>query len=293
VLAQTYEHWRLTVSEDGGPTDPVRRAVEPYLADERIRLVAPVEHLGLARHKSSLADAGDGKYLAHLDDDDCWMPAWLQRRVDFLERHEECVLVWGGHFDIGPDGERLAQSAFPFAEGVHSSADFIRAMLPRNFVTTPSVLMRRDAYARAGNAYDDTFVHINDFELWLRLALYGPVGFLAVHDCGYRVHPQQMSRRHDQALDHLRLIDHLDGLFERRLPELRLPAAVRRRQKADRQLSAALDAVAEDERGLAARRMVSAARLDPRALGSKRAAAALAAMLGGRKLRARVDAMRR
>jgi glycosyltransferase involved in cell wall biosynthesis len=292
VIEQSYDHWQLTISEDGGPTDAIARAVEPYLVDERIHYSTPEQHLGLARHKSSLAGKGDGKYVAVLDDDDVWMSGWLARRVGFLEEHAECGLVWGGHVDIGLDGKEIRSAPFPFTEGVHSSLDFVRAMMQRNLVVTPDVLVRREAYVRAGNTYDASFAHINDYELWLRLGTLGPVGFLEVRDCGVRIHPQRMSMQQDRASDHLRLIDHLDALLQKNLPELRLTASVRRRQKADRVVSTALDAISQNEARRAAGRIVSAARLDPRALASRRAAAAIVAIVGGKRVRQRIGAMR-
>ncbi|HTX10907.1 MAG TPA: glycosyltransferase [Solirubrobacteraceae bacterium] len=292
VLAQSYEHWRLTISEDAGSSEAVRRAVEPYLDDPRIEYVSADEHLGLARHKSSLVASGQGKYVALLDDDDLWLPGWLERRVEFLERHGQCVLVWGGHLDIDTDGAELARSRFPLPGGVCPSREFVRRMMDSNIVSTPSVLLRRDAYVRAGNAFDPSFVHINDYELWLRMGTIGAVGFLAVHDCGYRVHPAQMSRRHDRALDHLRLIDHLDELLLRTDLDLRLPAAARRHQKAERLLSAALDAAEQGQTRTAARRIRSAAGLAPRALGSRRGLGAIAATVGGRNLARRIGARR-
>ncbi len=291
VLTQSYANWRLTISEESGPTEQVAAAVQPYLSDDRIRYAPLSQRLGVGRHKSRCSD-GEGEYLAVLDDDDRWLADWLERRVEFLDRHRECVLVWGGHIDVGPDGEELASSDFALGAGVHSSIEFTRAMMRGNLVATPSVLVRRDAYALAGNRYDATFTHINDYELWLRLGMLGPVGFLAVHDSCYRLHPRQMSRRHDRALDHLRLIDHLDELLLRHLPELRLPASERRRRKAEGMLSAALDAAGEDRAKLAVERIASAARLDPRALGSRRAVAAIAATLAGKRIRERISARR-
>jgi len=153
-------------------------------------------------------------------------------------------------------------------------------MMKGNIVSTPDVLFRREAYVRAGNAFD----HIDDYELWLRMGLLGSVGFLPVHDAGYRLHGQQMSRRHDRALDHLHLIDHLDDLLQKANSELRLSASERRRQKADRFLSAAPDAVESGHPRTAARRIISAAGLAPRALVSWRALGAVAGTLGGEKL---------
>lgn len=292
VIAQSYEHWQLTVSEDAGPTGPVRRAVEPYLGDRRIRYVTQGKRLGSARHKSSLIAQCHGKYVTVLDDDDRWLPEWLARRVAFLEQNPTCVLVWAGHFDIDADGIEIGQPTFPMTDGVHSSSEFMQAMMRSNIVATPSVLFRRDAYVLAGNTFDPRFTHINDYELWLRLGLLGPVGFLALRDSGYRVHPQQMSRQHTRAMDHLQLVDHLDDLLRKDMPDLRLPPSVRRRQKADGLLSVSLDAAEEGSTAIAIRRIAESIRLSPRALASQRGLAAIIAAIGGRRVRRRIGAMR-
>jgi len=292
VVEQSYTHWRLTISQDGGMTTPVKYAVEPYLEDERVSYVTPGEHLGIARHKSSLVARGHGKYAALLDDDDVWLSGWLARRVDFLEKHPSCVLVWAGNIEIDAAGEKVRQSVFPLGEGVHSSLDFMTAETRHNIVGSPSVLFRRAPYIDAGGEFDSRFVVINDYELWLRLGLLGPVGFLAVHDSGYRLHPEQRTRRHDRALDHLQLVDHLDCLLQASLPALRLSPRERRRQTADWLLSAALDAAEADQARIAARRIASAARRAPQALVSQRGIAAIAATAGGKAVRRRVVAAR-
>jgi glycosyltransferase involved in cell wall biosynthesis len=292
VIAQSYERWQLTISEDGGPTEPVRRAVEPYLGDKRIQYATPGERLGNAMHKSSLLAQGHGKYVAVLDDDDCWLSEWLAQRVEFLERHPACVLVWAGHTDIDADGVEIGRPSFPLAGGVYSSLEFMQSMVYANMIATPSVLFRRKAYIRAGNTFDPRFIQINDYELWLRLGLLGPVGFLALRDSCYRVHTQQASHQHIKALDHFQLIDHLDELLEKSIPALRMPAPVRRQQKADRLLSMALDAAEQGNAMAAARLIASATRLAPRALASRRGLGAIAATVGGKTIRQRVGAMR-
>jgi len=292
VLSQSYTNWQLTVSEELGPTEPVMRAIQPYLADERVRYLPIRGRLGVARHKSSLVALGQGKYVGLLDDDDRWLSDWLARRVEFLETHPPCVFVWGGHLDIDSDGIEIRRVPLPLAGGVHSPREFVATMMKGNIVGTPDVLFRREAYVRAGNAFDDRFLHIDDYELWLRMGLLGPVGFLPVHDAEYRVHSQQRSRRHDRALDHFYLIDHVDGLVQKANLDLRLSATERRRQKADRLLSAALDAAEAGHTRTAARRIVRAAGLAPRALVSRRGLGALAGALGGEKLSRRIGAMR-
>lgn len=292
VIAQSYPHWDLTISEDGGSTEAVRRAVEPHLEDERVRYVTPGELMGSARHKEWLTSAGEGEFMTMLDDDDVWHEGWLERRIDFLERHPECGLVWAGHIDIDTQGAEIGRPALPLAGGVHSSREFAEAMLEGNLVATPSVLTRRSTYMQAGGRYETRFVATYDYELWMRMGLIAPVGFLSLYDSSYRVHPQQATRTLERAVDHLNLIDHFDELLAASYPDLRRPPQVRRQQRAGGQLSVALDAAGNGERRRAAQRIISAAGTDPRVLLSRRAAAALAATLAPAGLRRRIAGMR-
>lgn len=292
VIEQSYPHWQLIVSEEGKVTEPVRLVIEPYLVDERIHYVTPGEYLGNAGHKSSLLARGHGKYATVLDDDDHWLPEWLERRVSFLEQHAECVLVWAGHFDMDVNGREIERQPFEMTAGVHSSHEFIRQMMHHNLVATPSVLFRRDVYERAGNRFDPRFIHINDYELWLRLGLLGPVGYLQIHDSGYRLHPNQRSREHNKGMDYLLLIDHLDSLLQQYMPDLRSPASVRRRQTADLLLSVALDLAEQGKKKDTIERIAEAARLDPRALASRRGLGAIAAAVAGQRVGRHLGQMR-
>jgi glycosyltransferase involved in cell wall biosynthesis len=292
VMAQSYANWSLVISEELGPTDSVLQAVEPYLADARVRYVPVSDRLGVARHKSSLAAQGTGRYLALLDDDDCWDPHWLAARVRFMEANPECGLVWGGHIDIDGDGREIRKVPLPMPEGVHSSRVFVERMMKGNIVATPDVLLRRETYSSAGNLFDHRFLHIDDYELFIRMGLEGPVGFLAVHDAAYRLHDHQYHHRHDRSLDYFHFVDHLDRMLQTTLPQIRLSSSQRRQLKAERLLSAALDAAEAAQPRTAARRILRAAGLAPRALVSRRGLAAVASTLGGRALSRRIGTMR-
>jgi GT2 family glycosyltransferase len=292
VLGQSYPGWRLTIAQDGPPTDGVRRAVAPYLDDPRVSYRAAGRRLGIAALKNELIASSHAPYFTVLDDDDFWMDGWLARRVEFLDGNPECVLVWSAHVDVDGSGREVARRPPAMSSGVHSAREFTTRMIEANLIATPSVLVRRSAYAAAGGRFDPRFVYISDYELWLRLGMTGPVGFLGVYDSAYRVHAQQASQRRGWADDFLLLGDHVDGLLAGRFPELRADPRRARRMKADRLLSSALDAAGRSERRLALGRILAAARLAPGALGSRRGAAAVVAALGGEAVRRRVDARR-
>ena len=65
-------------------------------------------------------------------------------------------------------------------------------LLRHNLIGMPTVLVRRSAYEAVGPAFDEHTVYF-DYQMWLRLALRFPVGYLAVWDASYRVHDRQVT----------------------------------------------------------------------------------------------------
>lgn len=194
VLAQTSTSWTLVVSEDGPPSEAVHRAVETYLADPRVTLTGSGTRLGAPRHMTRIVAGGTSTYFALLHDDDLWDPEFLERRISFLEQHPECGYVFSPVRIIDGEGRELEQMPVWFEPGVQTSVDMVSRLLEGNVVPSPAVVVRRAVYERVGGSFDAQLNRIYDFELWFRLAISAPVGFLATHDAAWRSHPEQSTK---------------------------------------------------------------------------------------------------
>src|SRR5262245_54814023 len=96
VLGQTLGALSVTVSENGAGSPAVAAALEPFAGDQRFTHVVQGGDLGPAANYSSLVRRGSAPYVALLHDDDTWEPGFLARRVEFLEAHPTCALVFSG-----------------------------------------------------------------------------------------------------------------------------------------------------------------------------------------------------
>ena len=270
VLAQTEPDWSLFISENG--PGELEDRVEPFLSDERVRFSPTGEDLGAARNHTRLLEAGTAPYVAILHDDDRWDPEWLARRVDFLERHPECGFVFGGNREIDGESRVTASSELVLAEGVHQPEEIVPLLVRHNIVGIPTVLARRSAYEAVGPEFTEETVSF-DYEMWLRLALRFPVGYLAVRDADYRVHGSQVTMTNrKRGEDQIRLIERIRALVAER-PGIPTDERVLRRRLAGAHLSAALDALQDPDRKGARRHLqvalqeYPASALDPRAAG--------------------------
>jgi glycosyltransferase involved in cell wall biosynthesis len=221
VLAQTVPDWRLTISENGAGSDQVRRRVEPYLSDPRVRYVTMGTNVGGARNSTALLGTGDAPYVALLHDDDRWDPAFLERRLAFLEAHPDCGLVFSSCDFIDDNGVLVYRFAPRLDEGIQQRRPFMRALYRRNIICIPTVLVPRWCYEAVGPQFSDS-VLFYDYEMWFRIAARFDVGFLDVCDASYRIHRAQTTHQYGGELgEHrLALLDALEPVLPPDFPGL-------------------------------------------------------------------------
>jgi glycosyltransferase involved in cell wall biosynthesis len=282
VLAQTFTGWRLTVSDNGGGN--AAEIVAPYLDDPRIAYrenttILEGEFGALAGNWSSLITGATAPYVALLHDDDWWDPGFLERRVELLGRHPECGLVYGPHVDVDAAGVEIRRAQVPLEEGVYRPQEFVARFVRDKDLhpSPPSVLVRRDAYEAVGPQFNANFA-MCDSEMWLRLALRFPVGFVAAHDAYYRVHGQSLSAAARWGESWIAYQEHVEQLLERQLPAVAFTPAESRRRRASAQLSSAMDAIAQRRRRAALGHLRAAARVDRTSVFDPRMALALAVL---------------
>jgi glycosyltransferase involved in cell wall biosynthesis len=283
VLSQTFDRWRLFISEDGPGTGEVAAAVEPYLRDARIHFSTSGARQGPPGNKNALLRAGSAPYVAILDDDDRWHPALLARRVSFLEDHPECGFVFSASYEIDDAGNRLRKTGFFGPEGVVTGEAFAVRLLQGYFVRPASLLVRRSAYDAVGASFDETLQYIYDADMWLRIALRFPVGYLADADSDHRIHHGQDSFGVRASEQYLRFLDRAEALVDAQPWAAAWSRRDRSRVRSSWLLSASLDSLEQDDRRSAAARLRRALQLHARHVFDGRAAAALAGVLLGRR----------
>jgi glycosyltransferase involved in cell wall biosynthesis len=185
VLAQTMADFELVVVDDGS-TDGGAELVEA-VRDTRVRLVRQ-EHSGasVARNRG-IALAGT-EWVAFLDADDEWHPAFLERTLDLARSSPAFVVVFTNALD---DSRRPFLRAGVPAEGLVD--DYFRAALANRArgMSSSSVLARRDQLRICGG-FPVGVERGEDLDTWVRLAWSGAVGY--VDQCLVQHHHTRGSR---------------------------------------------------------------------------------------------------
>jgi glycosyltransferase involved in cell wall biosynthesis len=143
-----------------------------------------------------------GQYIAFLDADDLWPPGKLQAQIRLLQQHPELALVFGDCRQFDASGQRprtefqanqLGAAAWGPGPAV---PDAYARLLEVNFITTGSVVVRRDVLRQVGGFAVDLRL-VEDLDLWLRIARLHPIGWSG-HECLLRRrHTENISRDTD------------------------------------------------------------------------------------------------
>ena len=153
------------------------------------------------------------------------------------------------------------------------------------------MLARRSAYEAVGPEFTEETVSF-DYEMWLRLALRFPVGYLAVRDADYRVHASQVTMTNrKRGEDQIRLVERIRTLVAE-APGVDGDDRQLRRRLAGAHLSAALDALQDPDRAAATRHLRAALKEHPASAVDPRTAGVLAGFVLGRRGRRALDRAR-
>lgn len=84
VRAQVLVEWELLVVDDCSSDDTCSIVKEYTSVDKRVRLIQQSVNVGPACARNIALRSAQGRYIAFLDSDDCWLPRKLERQVDFM-----------------------------------------------------------------------------------------------------------------------------------------------------------------------------------------------------------------
>ena len=186
---QTFESFEALVIDDGSTDRSAAIALEHARADARVVLHRQPRR-GIAAALNAGIAVARGRYIARMDADDISHPSRLQRQVDFLDSHDECVGV-GTHLEvIDEEGQAMGLTRFPARH-----PEIVRVMMGGTCAFAhATVMMRKDALLAAGG-YRGEYFPSEDLDLWLRLVDVGQLANVDEPLVRYRRHAGTVGAR--------------------------------------------------------------------------------------------------
>lgn len=196
VLSQDMAEIRVLIVDNASTDDSADVARRLAAADSRVELLLRPENLGPHASFNAGIDWARADYFLLLFADDFLVPGALRRATAVMER--DCGIA----FCYGRDVAIRGDEPIPEVEPQPVSPP-LRLMTGRAFIERfcrlgvfqipgPSIVVRTSVQKRAGH-YRTALPHSDDYELWLRLALYGTVAELDCVQAGIRSHDANRS----------------------------------------------------------------------------------------------------
>lgn len=185
ILTQTFKDFEYLILDDAS-TDNTLAIVSKYAnGDERLKIVANAEHMGLSASRNQGIDLASGEYIALQDADDISVPQRLENQLVFLDSNPEVGLVGGYLHFFGHGRESIRRYAL--------NDDDIRSTVFRYMsVPSPAAMIRKSVFDVVGG-YNPSYLVAEDLEMFLRIGTRFKFANLPEVLIHYREHSESMT----------------------------------------------------------------------------------------------------
>ncbi|WP_164478700.1 glycosyltransferase family 2 protein [Mycolicibacterium stellerae] len=177
VLSQDVDGLRLLIIDNASTDDSRDIARELAADDDRVSLIFNDRNRGMHHSCNRAVDWAEADYFVLLDADDLLAAGALALGTAFLDEHREASFLYGVESRLvdgllDPGRCDATTTRWKITKG----REFIRRTCWDSFcdIGAPAVIARTSAQKRAGH-FTQSLVRTFDFEMYLRLAMFGDV----------------------------------------------------------------------------------------------------------------------
>lgn len=170
VEQQTFDDFEVVLIDDASEDRTVE--VARNFDGLRIRVISNTENLGVAAARNLGIEQATGEYIAFLDSDDEWLPQKLEKQIAAMTNAPDGVFVSCEAALFGESGNYVG--LVNPGRSRPSGDQAWKSLLAYPSPHTSTIVAERDAILRAGD-FNETLATGEDQDLWVRLALSGPV----------------------------------------------------------------------------------------------------------------------
>ena len=160
IRQQTFKDFELIIINDAS-TDNSEEIIKKHAQeDNRIILTENQENLGQARSRNKALDIARGQFVAIMDADDVSLPNRLELEYEFLQNHQDVVLVGSGSELINENNRILGKKIPPI------ESEMINYRLLFGNPMVASTVMFRTNIIREFGGYKHEYQHAEDYYLY-------------------------------------------------------------------------------------------------------------------------------
>lgn len=239
VLAQKGAVVEVIVVDDGSPDRSGEIVVA--MGDPRIHLLRHEKNRGIAAARNTGLAAAHGEYVAFLDQDDLWLPGFVESTLRVLRASaaQSTVLAFcDAWVRDRSGGQHRLQARVPRGVDNLATEALLAAMLREKFVVLGAALIRRNGFDDTGGFDESIGGGSDDFDMLVRLAERGGFARVSQPLLVRRLHAENYTNAELMIDESLAVIDRVKS----RHPALARDARIGRGRKLYRRASDALAA---------------------------------------------------
>lgn len=191
ILAQTYQNFELWIVDDAS-TDDSWSIAQSYQRKypEKIHIVRLRENTNAAGNGAvnAILPRVRGSYIARMDADDVSHPDRLQRQVEYLNAHDDVIVVGSQARVINAHGEAVGKKLYPLD---HDAIYRMYAIV--HPIVHPSCMIRRSLLPHPNKLYALRYGVNDDYYTFFSLHHYGKFANLPQLLLDYRIHGNNAS----------------------------------------------------------------------------------------------------
>lgn len=187
VKSQTYRNYEVIVVNNGS-TDNTKQVVRDLAWDE-LRYYYQNDTGSVAGPRNAGIKLAKGEYVAFLDSDDLWYEKKLEKVMGILEKNPDIDILSHDLYLVRPGKQKKILRSGPLKK------DMFKSLLIKNSVFGSATVVKRTVMVEIGG-FDESknCIHVEDGELWLKLAQLGKKFYFINEPLGeYRVHGSNLS----------------------------------------------------------------------------------------------------
>lgn len=186
VINQTYKKIEIIVV-DNDSTDNTKKAVSSLIKTRKIKYIyANTKHSPAYSRNIGIKNA-NGNLIAFLDDDDQWNKEKLDEQLPLFLDSNICLVF--SNAKICGEKKKLHK---PIAYGEHNCNNPYKQLINENFITTSSVVVRKNALVNEGY-FDEKLFSLEDYDMWIRIAHSHKIDFVNKDLVRYYIHENSLS----------------------------------------------------------------------------------------------------
>jgi glycosyltransferase involved in cell wall biosynthesis len=191
VQMQTFTDWELIIVDDGS-SDGISLHVSDYQkADKRIQYIKNEKNIGIQRSLNKAIESSRGKYIARIDDDDVWIDnEKLSTQFAEMEANPDCVLIGTNARIVSLESKKfLFETRLPETDKKIRT----RMLFVNNFIHSSVIIRAGILNDIGGYSESEQWLHVEDYELWLRIGKMGKTANIAKVSVELAIHEKSLS----------------------------------------------------------------------------------------------------